>query len=100
MKETLVLALPADPELVRLTGIASTHFFRQNGLTLAAARRGARTVEKRCRPLLRAAARKGMPVEAALVLFLRPRSGALEVVGRAHGGSETCLVRLDRPDSA
>ena len=99
-KETLVLTLPADPELVRLTGIVSTHFFRQNGLTAAASRRGARVVEKRCGPLLRAAARKPAHEGAALVLVLRPRPGVLEVIGREPKGIETCLVRIDRPDPA
>ena len=99
-RETLVLTLPADPELTRLTGIVSTHFFRQNGMTVAAARLGARAVERRCRPILRAAARKAVRGGAALVLVLRPQRGSLEVIGRAPGGPGTCLVRLTRPDPA
>jgi len=56
-REILALTLPADPALACLTGLVSTHFFRQNGIGAAAARRGARSVVKRFRVLLRAAAR-------------------------------------------
>jgi len=98
--ETLVLTLPADPDLARLTRLVSTHFFRQNGLNAAAARRGAQAVERRCGPILRAAARKGRRGGTALVLVLRPRRATLEVIGRAGGGPRACLVRLSRPDPA
>jgi hypothetical protein len=98
--ETLTLTLPVDPDLVLLTRLVSSHFFRQNGLTAAAARRGARVVERRCRTLLVAAARKERGGRAAFIVFLRPRPSTLEVFGRTHGGSETCLIRLSRPDPA
>ena len=98
--ETLVLSLPADPELARLARLVSSHFFRQNGLTVAAARRGADAVERRCRPILRAAARKARRGRAAFVLVLRPQRATLEVIGRAGGGPGTCLLRLARPHPA
>jgi len=98
--DTLTLTLPADPDLVLLTRLVSNHFFRQNGLTAAAARRGARVVERRCRPLLIAAARKERGGRTAFVILLRPRPATLEVFGRAHGESEICLIRLTRPDPA
>ena len=98
--DTLTLTLPADPDLALLTRLVSSHFFQQNGLTAAAARRGARVVERRCRPLLVAASRKEGGGRRGLVLFLRPRPATLEVFGRAEGKSETCLIRLTRPDPA
>lgn len=96
-RETLTLTLPADPRLARLTRLVSSHFFRQNGLNASAARRGARVVERRCRPILRSAARKARRGGAALILVLRPRRATLEVIGRAGGGAGACLVRLPRP---
>jgi hypothetical protein len=97
--QTLTLTLAADPELSRLTGLVTTHFLRQNGLTAAAARRGAGAVERRCRSLLLAARRSGRR-DTALVLTLRPGSSTLEVFGRAAGGTETCLIRVTRPGPA
>ena len=94
---SLTLTLPPDPQLAGVAGLVSHHFFRQNGLTVAAARRGARTVERRCRPFLRAAARKSRGGGVGLVLELRPRAATLEVFGRAAGDEETCLIRLSRP---
>jgi anti-sigma regulatory factor (Ser/Thr protein kinase) len=95
-RQTLELTLPADPELARLARLVSAHFFRQNGLTAAAARRGARAVEKRCRPILRAAARRSRHGRAALVLVLRPQSSTVEAVGRGGGGRRAFLLRLAR----
>ena len=96
-RDILTLTLPADPDLALLTRMVSNHFFRQNGLTAAAACRGARVVERRCRPLLVAAARNEGGGRRAFVVRLRPRSATLEVFGRADGKSETCLIRLTRP---
>jgi len=67
---------------------------------VAAARRGARVVERRCRPFLRAAARKSRRGGVGLVLELRPLAATLEVFGRAVGDEETCLIRLTRPGTA
>jgi hypothetical protein len=97
-RDTLVLTLPADPELAQLTRLVSTHFFRQSGLTAAAARRGAQFVEKRCRPLLRLAARRERGGGAGLILHLRPQAAAVAVYGRAGRGPETCLLRITLPD--
>ena len=94
--ETLTLTLAPDPDLSRLTGLVTTHFLRQNGLTSAAARRGAGAVERRCRSLL-LAARRSRRRGAELVLTLRPGPATLEVFGRAGGGTETCLIRVTRP---
>jgi len=98
--DALTLTLPADPDLALLARMVSHHFFRQNGLTAAEARRGARVVEKRCRPLLAGAGRKDAGRRAVLVLVLRPRPATLEVFGRAAGKTETCLIRLTRPGPA
>jgi len=95
-RDTLVLTLPADPALARLARLVSSHFFRQNGLTAAAAHRGAKAVEKRCRPILRAAARRERRGRAALVLVLRPQTAILEVVGRAAGRPGAFSLRLAR----
>ncbi len=97
-RETLVLTLPADPALASLTGLVSTHFFRQNGVGAAAARRGARSVVRRCRGLLGAAARSTRQTPT-LVLLLETRASSLEVVGRAGGGPRTSLARIDRPEA-
>jgi hypothetical protein len=53
-------------------------------------------VEKRCRPILRAAARRAPRRGAALVLVLRPQSAMLEVVGRAAGRPGAFSLRLAR----
>ncbi len=97
-RETLVLTLPADPDLARLTGLVSAHFFRQNGVGAAAARRGARSVVKACRGLLRAAARSSRQIPT-LVLLLETRDSFLEVIGRAGAGRRTSLVRIERPEA-
>ncbi len=99
-RETLVLTLPPDPGLARLGGVVTLHFLRLNGAGLAAARRGARAVEKRCQALLRAAGRPtaggaagrgGRPV----VLTLSAAAGALEVFGRPGAdGTRSRLVRV------
>ena len=99
-RETLVLSLPADEALAPLARLASAHFFRQNGLTAAAAGRGAAAVERRCRPILRAAARRARRGGSALVLVLRPQSASLEVTGRAGGAHGAFQLRLARPHPA
>ena len=98
-REILALTLPADPALACLTGLVSTHFFRQNGIGAAAARRGARSVVRRFRVLLRAAARSSRQAHT-LVLLLETRASFLEVIGRAGGGRRTSLARIDRPGSS
>jgi len=98
-RETLVLTLPADPDLSRLTGLVSTHFFRQSGIGAAAARRGGRSVARRCRALARAAGRsRGKP--STLILRLGTHASFLEVMGRAGRGPRICLARIDRPNPA
>ncbi|OLC56539.1 MAG: hypothetical protein AUH92_00050 [Acidobacteria bacterium 13_1_40CM_4_69_4] len=94
-RETLVLTLPADPNLTRLTGLVSTHFFRQNGVSAASARRWARSVERRCRGLLRLAA-SSSPHGATLVLLLETRASFLEVIGKAGGRPKINLARIER----
>lgn len=93
--ETLVLTLPPDPDLAGLTRLVSSHFLRQNGVRAFAAKRGALTVEKGCRALLRAAARSGHS-RRPLVLALHPRTTFLEVIGQAGGGPKTRLLHLAR----
>jgi hypothetical protein len=97
--ERLVLILPIDPSLRRLTQLVARHFFRQHGLVVSQARRQARRVEAHCLRLLRhkAAREAGRP----LVLELIARRGVLEVTGRATGrGPALRILRIDRPAKA
>jgi len=97
--ETLVLTLPADPDLWRLTGLVSTHFLRQSGIGAAAARRVGRSVALRCRALARAA-RRPQARASTMILQLGTHASFLEVLGRTGRGPRICLARIERPKPA
>jgi hypothetical protein len=91
----LVLTLPVDPSLARLTRLVALHLLRQNGFKVTFARRAAREVERRCRNLLRTpggarGARRGRP----LTLVLACRGGFLEVEARAPGAGRSAPSRI------
>jgi len=94
--ERLVLTLPSDPSLARLTRLVTQHFFRHNGLRAAQARRQGAIVEARCLRLLRSTGRGDAGRPLVLVLIARP--GSLEVTGRdARGGPARRILRIGRP---
>jgi hypothetical protein len=93
-QEKLVLSLPPDPGLARLTRLATLHFLRQNGVKPLDARRKARTVEQRSKRLLRAAAkRRG---DACLDFVLTSRVKNLEVVLRRGTSRTASLLQVKR----
>ena len=97
-RETLVLTLPPDPSLARLTRLATLHFLLQNGVKVMAAQRRARDVERRARTMLRAAsdrAPKGQGEDLDLVLTRG--SETLEVdLRRGTQSAPSRLMRLPR----
>ena len=96
-RERLVLTLPPDPGLARLTGLVTLCFLRQNGVGVAEASKGARTVERRCRVTLRGARRTAR----ALVLVLAAGARALEATGRPRPGRHgRRMLHLERPGPA
>jgi hypothetical protein len=101
-REIVVLTLPHDPRLARLTRLVTLHFLVQNGIRAGRARRGARDVERLCHILLKhASRRRDRPIDPPLILTLSSKSRTLEVSGRqGPGGARSSLVRLERPASA
>ncbi|MFQ5878009.1 MAG: hypothetical protein ACE5JH_10035 [Acidobacteriota bacterium] len=100
-QERLVLTLPPDPQLARLTRRVTYHFCRQNGIRIPIARKGSRTVERLCRDLLRRAAGRAREGGRAVVVILTTGLGALEVTGRRGSrGRAHRLIRLPLPDAA
>ena len=96
-RETLVLTLPPDPALARLTRLATLHFLRQNGVRAMAARRGARAVERQAKALLRPSSRpNGRTQGAPLDLVLTAGASTLDVVMRR--GARKKASRLARTD--
>jgi hypothetical protein len=97
---SLVLTLPPDPSLARLTRLVALHFLRQNGLRPRAARRSARLVARRCLVLLGPAGRaRRAAARRPLTIVLTPRTRVLEVSVRPDrpGGSPRPLARIPRP---
>lgn len=96
-QEKIIVTLPADPGLARLARRVAQYFLRQHGLGLSAARRGALSVERRCRSVLRsAAARSGSPRPVVFVLATGER--VLDVLGpRRASGDAGPLCRFERP---
>lgn len=95
-QEKLVLSLPPDPALARLTRLATLHFLRQNGVKALEARRKARAVEQRSRTLLRTAARAKKGSTAALDFVLTRRVKNLEVVLRRGTSRKASLLQVKR----
>jgi len=96
--ERLVMTMPPDRGLARLTRRVSFHFFREHGLKTVEARRKARAVERRYQSLLDRRAGQSSGATTSMVLTLSSGDGKLEVVGRLGArGASTSLVRLKQP---
>lgn len=96
--ERLVMTMPPEKGLARLTRRVSYHFFREHGLKIVEARRRARVVENRYQSLLGRRAGRRSGSTASMVLTLSSGDGTLEVVGRLGArGESTSLIRLKRP---
>ena len=95
-QETLILTLPPDPALARLTRLATLHFLRQNGVKALDARRKARAVEQRSKALLRTAAKAKKPSTAAFDFVLTRRVKNLEVILRRGKRSKASLLQVKR----
>jgi hypothetical protein len=96
-QERIIVTLPPDPGLARLARRVAQYFLRQNGLGTVAARRGALSVERRCRSVLKlAATRAGSPHPVVFVLASGER--VLEVLApRRASGDAGPLCRFERP---
>ena len=95
-QEKLILSLPPDPALARLTRLATLHFLRQNGVKALDARRKARAVEQRSKALLRSAARAGRRDDATCDFVLTRRVKNLEVVLRRGTSRAASLLQVKR----
>jgi len=95
-QETLVLSLPPDPALARLTRLATLHFLRQNGVKALDARRKARAVEERSKTLLRTAAKAGKRSPALVDFVLTRGVKNLKVVLRRGSSRAASLLQLSR----
>jgi hypothetical protein len=95
-QEKLILSLPPDPGLARLTRLATLHFLRQNGVKALDARRKARVVEERSKALLRTAAKAGRRNHATLDFVLTRRVRNLEVVLRRGSSRAASLLLVKR----
>jgi hypothetical protein len=99
--EKLVLTMPPDPALARLTRRVSFHFFKEHGITGGVASRRAQSVERACRALLGRPPAKGTGASPSLILVLTSGLRSLEVVGRIGArGAARKLASLQRPASA
>lgn len=96
--ETLVLSMPPDPGLARLTRLVALHFFRQNGLRIGVSRSGASKVERGWRAVARRTrgSRRASSGGRGSLIFISGAK-ALEVFWRRPGGWERLLARLERP---
>ena len=96
--ERLVMTMPPEKGLARLTRRVSYHFFREHGLTTVEARKKARAVESRYQSFLGRRASRRSGAATSMVLTLSSGDGKLEVVGRLGvRGESTSLVRLKHP---
>ena len=95
--ERLVLSLPAEPDLARLTRRVTYHFCRENGIRTIDARKGARQVERGCHAMLKRASGRTGEGGSALVLVLTSGMRALEAIVRQRTrGAARRLFRLER----
>jgi len=95
-QEKLVLTLPTDPALLRLTRLVTQHFLQHNGLGVTQARRQGAIVEAHCLRLLRTRGRGD--AGRVLVIVLTARAGSVEVTGRGpHGGPARRILCVGRP---
>ncbi len=96
--ERLVMTMPPEKGLARLTRRVSYHFFREHGLKTVEARKRARAVESRYQSLLGRRTSQRSGATTSMVLILSSCDGKLEVVGRLGARGEcTSLVRLKQP---
>jgi hypothetical protein len=107
-RDRLVLTLPPEPALARLTRLATLHFLRQAGVTAAEARVRARSVESRARVVLdrvrKAAAAAGRgrkrsappAIPAPLSITMVSRARACEVVMKSSRGAAARLLVVPR----
>lgn len=95
-QEQLILSLPPDPALARLTRLATLHFLRHNGVKALDARRQARAVERRSKMLLRTAAKAVRTGSSTLDFVLIRRVKNLEVILRRGARSTTTLLQVER----
>ena len=105
--DRLVLTLPPEPALARLTRLATLHFLRQQGVKAGEARSKARSVESRARIVLTrvrkagtAAARRRRPSPplstAPLSITMTSRARACEVVVKPPKGAAARLLLVPR----
>jgi len=97
--DRIVLTLPPDQALARLTRLATLHFLRQHGVRLVEARRHAAAVERHARAALRTTRRRPAST-GALALTLVTRRRALEVRLRRKPGTSDRLFVVPRPEGA
>jgi hypothetical protein len=95
--ERLTLTLPADPALSRLIRLVVLHFLRHNGVGAAAARRGARTVEGKCAPWLRALASRRGRNTLSIALAAGARILAVDGESKAPRARRRLLRAARRP---
>ena len=110
-RDRLVLTLPPEPALARLTRLATLHFLKQQGVAAGEARLRARSVETRARVALgrkrRAATGKAgrgrkkptptPPGPLSITMVSRARS--CEVVLKPAGGTAARLLLVPRAES-
>lgn len=96
--DRLVLTLPPEPALARLTRLVTLHFLRQAGVKTAEARQKARSVETRARVVLDRARKAAAVVrgrKAAVTTSAQPPL-SITMVSRA----KACEVTLKPPKGA
>ena len=105
--DRLVLTLPAEPALARLTRLATLHFLRQQGVKAGEARSKARSVESRARIVLNRARKAGAaaagrrrptstPQAAPLSITMVSRARACEVMVKPPKGAAARLLLVPR----
>ncbi|HUD71988.1 MAG TPA: hypothetical protein VMQ62_08505 [Dongiaceae bacterium] len=107
--DRLVLTLPPEPALARLTRLVTLHFLRQQGVKAGEARLRAKSVETRARAVLTkvrkaasVAAGRGRnrpvpgPAPAPLSITMVSRARACEVVLKPPKGASARLLLVPR----
>lgn len=107
--DRLVLTLPPEPALARLTRLATLHFLRQQGVKAGEARSKARSVESRARIVLTRVRKAGraalgrdrrrpapQPAAAPLSITMTSRARACEVVVKPPKGAAARLLLVPR----
>jgi len=107
--DRLVLTLPAEPALARLTRLVTLHFLRQQGVKAGEARLRAKSVESRARVVLTrvrkaasTAAGRGRkrpapsPAPAPLSITMVSRARACEVLMKSPKGAAARLLLVPR----